>query len=55
MKKFVLMVLAAIAGCYIADLIIKKKSVDEIVDSPDYITNEDYENCVDVDIDVPIV
>lgn len=54
MKKFVLMVLTVIAGCFIADLIIKKKSVDEIVDTPDYITDEDYESCVDVNIDVPV-
>lgn len=59
MKKVLTLIAAGIIGYIlgdcIADYILEKKSVDEIVDAPEYLTHEDYENAQDVDIDVPLV
>ena len=59
MKKALTLIMVGIIGYilgdYITDYILEKKSVDEIVDAPEYLTHEDYENARDVDIDVPLV
>jgi hypothetical protein len=57
MKKVLTLIAAGIIGYilgdYITDYILEKKSVDEVVDNPEYLTHEDYENAVN--IDVPLV
>jgi len=59
MKKALTLIMAGIIGYIlgdcIADYILEKKSVDKIVDDPEYLTHEDYENAQDVNIDVPLV
>ena len=48
-------IIGYILGDFITDYILEKKSVDEIVDAPEYLTHEDYENAQDANIDVPLV
>jgi len=59
MKKALTLLMFAIIGIIVGsrviDYIVKKKSVDDVVDDPEYLTHEDYENAQDVNIDVPLV
>lgn len=48
-------IIGIIVGGRVIDCIVKKKSVDDVVDDPEYLTHEDYENAQDVNIDVPLV
>ena len=48
-------IIGIIVGTRVIDCIVKKKSVDDVVDDPEYLTHEDYENAQDVNIDVPLV
>lgn len=48
-------IIGYILGDRITDYILEKKSVDDVVDAPEYLTHEDYENAQDTNIDVPLV
>lgn len=58
MKKVLTLIAVGIIGYIlgnrITDYILEKKSVDDVVDDPEYLTHEDYENAQDVNIDVPL-